>query len=53
MSCIVNQIMCLNVQGMINNFDEVEQLIGSVEPIMLCLTETHLTNDIDNKEVNI
>lgn len=46
-------ILLLNAQGFIKHKDKIENLIILTKPEILCLTETHLTNEIDESEVNI
>lgn len=48
-----DQCVYLNVQGLLNNIDEIRQLIKSKKPSVIFLSETHLIADVENNEVNI
>lgn len=41
------------MQSVTAHFDEIEHFINSENPLILCLTETHLTENIDDREVII
>lgn len=45
--------MCLNVQGLINNLDELKYVIRKQKPDICLLNETHTTNMIDDGEIKI
>lgn len=45
--------MSFNVQGLTTNFLEVQQLLHTERPQIVCLNETHITTDIQDAELNI
>lgn len=45
--------MLLNIQGFMKHKDEIEQLIIEYEPKMLCLTETHVTEEVNDFELKL
>lgn len=46
-------ILLLNSQGFLHNKDQTESLIIKLKPKILCLTETHITEDVDEEELRI
>lgn len=47
-------IICLNAQGFIRHKDEIEnEIVDKWRPIVLGLTETHVTSDVEDHEVQI
>lgn len=46
-------IINLNAQGFLHNKDEIELLIHTWRPLIICLTETHVTKDVELAEVTI
>lgn len=45
--------MYLNVNGLLNNYNKIEMLATHEKPWMIMMSETHLTKEIENSEVNI
>jgi hypothetical protein len=43
----------VNAQGMLSNKDEIEMLMNKEKPVFLGLTETHVTEDFEDQEVEI
>lgn len=43
----------MNSQSVLAHYDELEHFLKSHQPAVLCLTETHLTEDIENKEISV
>lgn len=43
----------MNAQSLVKHFDEIKYFVQSKNPIALCLTETHVTSEIDDDEINI
>ncbi|KAJ8971063.1 hypothetical protein NQ317_002755, partial [Molorchus minor] len=48
-----NEIVYFNCQGFINNKDQILQLVLDWKPIILCLSETHVDDDITDSELKI
>lgn len=46
-------ILLLNAQGYIKHKDEIENLVIKYKPGILCLTETHIKEEIEDEEINI
>lgn len=46
-------MIVLNIQGFLKHKDEIEQLIKLWKPEIVCLTETHITEEINDFEVNV
>lgn len=46
-------ILLLNSQGFLHNKDKIESLIIKLKLKILCLTETHITEDVDEEELRI
>lgn len=46
-------ILLLNSQGLLLNKDQIESLIIKLKPKILCLTETHITEDVDEEQLRI
>lgn len=49
----VYDIIYFNVQSLIANKDQVESLVLKIKPLIIGLSETHLTNEIENWEVEL
>lgn len=45
--------MSLNIQGLTSNKTELEWTIHDWEPLIVCLSETHITKDIISSEIDI
>lgn len=45
--------MCLNVCGIVKNIDLLTNFVNNKKPDIICLTETHITEDINDFELNI
>lgn len=45
--------MYLNIQGLAQNKTELEWIICQWKPIVICISETHVTEEFHNNEVNI
>lgn len=46
--------MCLNVRSLVAHKDEMEvQIFKGIDPLVVALTETRLTVDISDSEINI
>lgn len=45
--------MYVNARGLINNHEEIKTITKNLDPIIILASETHLTEDHDNSEVNI
>lgn len=43
----------LNVRGLVNNFEDVKIMARNKKPWIIFASETHLTEDVDDYEVNI
>lgn len=46
-------VLLLNAQGFIKNKEEIVKLINEKKPKIMCLTETHITEDIGEFEIAI
>lgn len=47
-------MVCLNAQGFLKHKDEIENvLIGRLRPSIMGFTETHVTNMIEDHELEI
>lgn len=47
-------VNCMNIRSLIKNKDELEELIiKEKNPSIIALTETRITNDIDDDEISI
>lgn len=46
-------MLYLNIEGFTTHRDELEQLAKSEDPVLICLSETHITEDILPSEVEI
>lgn len=46
-------ILCINIQGLINNYNELKYVIRKRKPDICICDETHLTNEILNSEIKI
>lgn len=49
----LNQILYLNIQGLLGHKDELELIIKKKRPTIVCLSETHITTDIGEHELYI
>lgn len=45
--------MYLNIRSLISNFEELEVLVNEKKPMIIFLSETHITNDINDSELKI
>lgn len=45
--------MHLNIQGLTTNKNELEAFVNKHEPWIICLTETHITNEIEDVEIKL
>ncbi|XP_057335423.1 uncharacterized protein LOC130676322 [Microplitis mediator] len=48
-----SHLLLVNIQGFIRNKNELEILANEMKPEVICLTETHVTADIEEHEINI
>nr|CAI5837379.1 unnamed protein product [Callosobruchus analis] len=46
-------VLYLNSEGLSKNFDEISYLVTQIKPFVVCLSETHITNDILDNEICI
>lgn len=46
-------LLLLNAQGFIKHKDEIKNLVIRYKPRILCLTETHIKEEIEDEEINI
>lgn len=46
-------MIVLNAQGFLKHKEEIEQMINEWKPEIACLTETHITEEINDFEINI
>lgn len=42
----------LNAQGLLGNLSEIRDILYNATPSIMCLTETHITENIDDVEIN-
>ena len=47
------RVLYTNVQGLINNYNQIEIIAATEKPKFLILSETSLTKDIDDKEISL
>lgn len=45
--------MYLNIRSLLSNFEELEVLVNEKKPMIIFLTETHITIDINDSELKI
>lgn len=45
--------LIINVKGLTSNLLEIKQLLYKENPLIVCMTETHVTEDIANCEITI
>lgn len=43
--------MCTNIQGILNNLDNMKLVMCQDDLAMIFLTETHVTSEIDDREL--
>lgn len=46
-------ILYCNIQGFLNKKDEISYLLNKQKPMLLCMTETHITDVVDDQELYI
>ncbi|KAJ8927313.1 hypothetical protein NQ314_020227 [Rhamnusium bicolor] len=48
-----NSVVVLNSQSLLSKYDEISNLILTFKPLIVCLGETRLIEDINDNEINI
>lgn len=47
------KILCVNIQGLTTNISELSQFLIEEKPIVMCITETHITEEIEENEFSV
>lgn len=50
---IMNNIIVLNIQGLLRHYEEIVHLIIEEKPSICCLTETHIGSEVESREIEI
>jgi len=45
--------LCINVAGLSSKMTEILNLLHAKKPLVVCLTETHITEDFQDSEISI